>query len=265
MSYNVNSVKNVLKVALAVCAVCSIVISSAAVLLKPMQTANMLLDRNKNILMAAGMFDPAEHTNVDVDQLFSAFTPRLVDLQTGRFLADDDAQRLGLDANTYDQLRAQTDPNLSIALSGQEDVASVRRRANYATVYTLDGDTPGEYEIIVLPVSGYGLWGIMYGYLALESDANTIRGLGFYDHGETPGLGGEISNPRWLGQWPGKRVYDDGGDIAFRVVKGGGSGEHQVDGLAGATLTSNGVENMIEFWLGELGFGPFLANEIHGG
>jgi len=265
MSSNVNSVSNVIKVALSVCAVCSIIISSAAVMLKPMQTANMLLDRNKNILMAAGMFDPAQHTNADVDLLFEEFTPRLVDLEAGQFVAEDDAQRLGLDANTYDQFSVQNDPELSISLSSQEDRASIRRRVNYATVYTLDGDAAGEYDIIVVPVSGYGLWGIMYGYLALESDGNTIRGLGFYDHGETPGLGGEISNPRWLGQWPGKRVYDDSGDVAFRVVKGGGSGEHQVDGLAGATLTARGVENMIEFWMGELGFGSFLRNEIQGG
>lgn len=263
MSSDVNSVSNVIKVALGVCAVCSIIISSAAVVLKPMQTTNMLLDRNKNILMAAGLFDPAQHTNADVEQMFAEFTPRLVNLDEGRFVEPEDAERLGLDAATYDQATVQNDPELSISLSSAEDQASIRRRVNYATVYTLDNDA-GDYEIIVLPVSGYGLWGIMYGYLALESDGNTIRGLGFYDHGETPGLGGEISNPRWLAQWPGKRVYGDGGDIAFRVVKGGGSGEHQVDGLAGATLTSNGVENMIGFWMGDMGFGSFLQNEIQG-
>lgn len=264
MSSNVNSVRNVIKVALALCAVCSVIISSAAVMLKPMQTANMLLDRNKNILMAAGLFDPAEHSNADVEELFEQFTPRLVDLENGTFLAEDDAQRLSLDAASYDQASVQNNPELSDALSGEDDVASIRRRVKYATVYTLDGEA-GEYDLVVIPVSGYGLWGIMYGYLALESDGSTIRGLGFYDHAETPGLGGEISNPRWLGQWPGKQVYDEGGDVAFRVVKGGGSGEHQVDGLAGATLTARGVENMIHFWLGDMGFGPFLRNEIQGG
>jgi len=261
MSSNVNSVSNVIKVALAVCAVCSVIISSAAVVLKPMQEANMLLDRNKNILAAAGIFDATQHTNADVERLFAEFTPRLVDLDAGRFLTEDEAARLELDAATYDQQRVRNDPEFSDALSGADDVASIRRRVKYSTIYTLDSG-PDQYDLVVIPVSGYGLWGIMYGYLALESDGNTIRGLGFYEHGETPGLGGEISNPRWLAQWPGKRIFDDNDEVAFRVVKGGGSGEHQVDGLAGATLTSRGVENMIEFWLGDLGFGPFLDNEL---
>lgn len=260
MSSNVNSVKNTIKVALGLCVVCSIVISSAAVMLKPMQTANQILDRNKNILTAAGLFDPQMHTNADVESMFQAFTPRMVDLNEGRYLSDEEMLRLGLSPETYDQQRARNDPQFSDALPGQEDIASIRRRVRYTTVYVIE-DNQGGYESVVIPVSGYGLWGIMYGYLALEGDGNTVLGIGFYDHQETPGLGGEISNPRWLAQWPGKQIYD-GDEVAFRVVKGGGEGEYQVDGLAGATLTSRGVENTIEFWLGERGFAPFLRNEV---
>ena len=261
MSSNVNSVKNTLKVALGLCVVCSIVISSAAVILKPMQTANEILDRNKNILIAAGLFDPTVHTNADVAGLFEEFTPRLVDLDEGRYLTDEEMQTLGLDPQTYDQQSAKNNPAISEALSGAEDVASIRRRADYATVYVIQNDQ-GEYQSVVIPVSGYGLWGIMYGYLALESDGNTILGIGFYDHQETPGLGGEISNPRWQAQWPDKQIYNEDNEVAFRVVKGGGQNEYQVDALAGATLTSRGVENMIEFWLGERGFASFLRNEV---
>jgi len=263
MSSNVNSVQNTLKVALGLCVVCSIVISTAAVVLKPMQTANQILDRNKNILIAAGLFDPAINTNADVSAMFAEFTPKMVDLDAGRYLTADEMQQLGLNPETYDQKRARNDPALSDALSGDDDVASIRRRPRYATVYVIE-NASGEYESLVIPVNGYGLWGIMYGYLALESDANTVRGIGFYEHQETPGLGGEISNPRWQAQWPGKQVYDDSGDVAFSVVKGGGAGTNQVDALSGATLTSRGVENMIEFWLGERGFGPFLRNEVQG-
>jgi len=264
MSSNVNSVKNTIKVALGLCVVCSIVISSAAVILKPMQTANMILDRNKNILIAAGLFDPNVNTNADVASMFEEFTPKMVHLDEGRYLTSEEMQQLGLNPQTYDQQRARNDPALSGALSGADDVAGVRRRARFATVYVIE-DNRGGYESVVIPVSGYGLWGIMYGYLALESDGNTVRGLGFYDHQETPGLGGEISNPRWLAQWPGKQIYENDSDIRFRVVKGGGQGDYQVDGLAGATLTSRGVENMIAFWLGELGFAPYLRNEVRGG
>jgi Na+-transporting NADH:ubiquinone oxidoreductase subunit C len=152
---------------------------------------------------------------------------------------------------------------LSDALPDDEDTAKIRRRVRYATVYIIE-DPQGEYETVVLPVSGYGLWGIIYGYLAIEGDGNTIRGIGFYDHKETPGLGGEISNPRWQAQWPGKQIFDNSGDVAFQVVKGGGQGSSQIDALSGATLTSRGIENMIAFWLGQRGFGAYLTNEVKG-
>jgi len=263
MSSNVNSVQNVIKVALGLCVVCSIMISSAAVLLKPRQTENQLLDRNKNVLIAAGMFNPDVDTNADVEARFSEFDARLVDLQEGRYLSEEEMQSLGINPETYDQQSAKNDPDTSINLTGEQDVASIRRRANYATVYVLENENGG-VENIVLPVNGYGLWGIMYGFLALESDGSTVRGIGFYDHQETPGLGGEISNPDWQAQWVGKEVYGDNRNVNFRVVKGGGSGTHEIDALSGATLTSRGVQNMVHFWLGENGFGPFLANEIQG-
>lgn len=261
---SVNSIGNTLKVALGLCVVCSIVISTTAVMLRPMQQANMLLDRNKNILIAAGLFDPASNTNADVERLFEQFTPRLVELDSGNYLDADQMAQRGIDLATFDEQRARNDQALSRSLSSSEDVASIRRRVNYATVFVIEDEQGEGYETIVIPVSGYGLWGIMYGYLALEGDGNTVRGIGFYDHQETPGLGGEINNPRWVGQWPGKEIFDSNNEVAFRVVKGGGEGPHQVDGLAGATLTARGVENMIRFWLGDLGFGPFLDNQVRG-
>lgn len=263
MSSNVNSVQNVIKVALGLCVVCSIMISSAAVLLKPRQTENQLLDRNKNVLIAAGMFNPDVDTNADVAARFSEFDARIVDLQAGRYLSEEEMQSLGINPESYDQQSAKNDPEMSLNLTGDQDIASIRRRANYATVYVLE-NASGETENIVLPVNGYGLWGIMYGFLALESDGSTVRGIGFYDHQETPGLGGEITNPEWQSQWVGKEIYGDSGDVAFQVVKGGGSGQNQIDALSGASLTSRGVQNMVHFWLGENGFGPFLENEIGG-
>jgi Na+-transporting NADH:ubiquinone oxidoreductase subunit C len=108
----------------------------------------------------------------------------------------------------------------------------------------------------------------LYGFVALESDANTIAGLGFYEHGETPGLGGEVDNPRWKALWEGKRAYRDG-QVAINVAKGAvnpqSSGANwQVDGLSGATLTSRGVSNLVQFWLGAEGFQPYLTN-LRGG
>lgn len=258
-----DSVGGTLKVAFALCVVCSIFISSAAVILKPMQVANKTLDRNKNILAAAGMFDPALNTNDDVDNLFAEFSPRIVDLETGDFVTEAQLADLGIDPATYDQRAVFTDPQFSEALDASEDIAGLKRRVRYATVYLVEGEG-GELQDIVLPVSGYGLWGTMYGYLALEGDGNTVKGIGFYDQKETPGLGGEITNPRWKNLWPGKEIYDDNGDVALTIVKGSGQGIHEVDGLAGASLTSRGVDNLIEYWLGPLGFGPFLTKLTNG-
>ncbi|MGM0633940.1 MAG: Na(+)-translocating NADH-quinone reductase subunit C [Pseudomonadota bacterium] len=263
-SKSVNSIGNTIKVALGLCIVCSVVISSAAVMLRPMQTANELLDRNRNILAAAGLFDPAVHSAADVPELFDQFTARMVDLETGTFLSDEEMTELGLDPQSYDMQQARNDPAVSRNLTNAEDVASIRRRANYATVFLIPAEQGEGYETVVLPVSGYGLWGIMYGYLALEGDGDTVRGIGFNEHQETPGLGGEIDNPRWLAQWPDKEIYGEDGNVQFEVVKGGASSEHEVDALSGATLTSRGVENLIHFWMGDLGFGPFLENEIRG-
>jgi len=254
-----DSVIGTIRTALILCVVCSIFISSAAVILKPFQDANVITDRNKNILAAAGLFDAAMHTNADVANLFSQFQPRVVDLDEGRFLTDEELAQLQIDPATYDQRSYLNDSQFSEAIPSEEDIASLKRRVRYSTVYVVAGDS-GELETMVLPVSGYGLWGTMYGYLALESDLNTVVGIGFYEHKETPGLGGEIVNPRWVGQWPGKRIYDEQGNVALQLMKSNAQGEHQVDGLAGASLTTRGVDYLIEYWMGPRGFGPFLAN-----
>ena len=101
----------------------------------------------------------------------------------------------------------------------------------------------------------------MQGYMALEPDLETVAGLTFYAHGETPGLGGEITNPRWKAKWPGKEIYKDG-EVELSVKKGAGSNdEYAVDALSGATITSNGVTNLVHFWMGENGYGPYIAQQ----
>ncbi|MEX2132428.1 MAG: Na(+)-translocating NADH-quinone reductase subunit C [Pseudohongiellaceae bacterium] len=253
-----DSTSKTLMTALVLCVVCSVLVSSAAVILKPRQDANKLLDRNRNILVAAGLFDSSAHTNDDVAGLFAGFTPRVVDLDQARFLTDPEMEELGIDINTYDQRRAANDPRYSNVLSKAEDQAGIKRRLRYPMVYVVEsGDA---IETIVVPVSGYGLWGIMYGFLALDGDGNTVTGIGFYELKETPGLGAEITNPNWTAVWPGKQIYDANGNVALEVVRGVGNEVHEIDGLAGATLTSRGVQNLIHFWLGDDGFGPFLAN-----
>lgn len=250
---NNDTIKKTVIVTLLLCLVCSIIVSATAVLLRPAQIANKALDFKRNILTAAHI----ETDGKSVEEVFSErVISRVVDLNTGKFT---DA----VDPLTYDQRRASGDPATSTALSDEEDIAKISRRENYSVIYLVKEQ--GELKKIVLPIKGYGLWSTLYGFLALEADANTIVGLVFYEHAETPGLGGEVDNPKWRAQWPGKQVYDANGDVAIRVEKGAVDAssdlaKFHIDALSGATLTSRGVDNLLHFWLGEDGYKQFLTN-----
>lgn len=247
-----DSTKKTLFVALALCLVCSVVVAASAVVLKPLQISNQAFDRKANILRAANLYEPG----IDVEAVYDRrVEARIVDLETGEYSE-------AVDPETYDPRQAVRDPELSEAVPADEDIASIKRQEKYAPVFLIqDGDN---LETIVLPVRGYGLWSTLYGFLAMEPDTRTVAGLKFYEHAETPGLGGEIDNAEWLEQWRGKVVYDDEWEPNIRVIKGNVDPEnpqsvYQVDGLAGATLTSRGVMYLMQYWLSDSGFGPYLA------
>ncbi len=246
-----DTVGRTFSVAAAVCVVCAIVVSTAAVSLRPMQAKNKLLDLKSNILASAGLLQEG----VSVEEQFEQVRTRVVDMETGRFTDE-------VDAATYDQRKAAKDPDLSYALPPDEDPAKLMRRAKYATVYIVEGDEG--VDKVILPIKGYGLWSTLYGFLALESDLKTIAGIGFYEHGETPGLGGEIDNPRWKNIWVGKKAYESG-EVVVNILKGtvdpsSPKANTQIDGLAGATLTTRGVDNLVRYWLGDEGFAPFIRH-----
>lgn len=251
-----NNMKTI-SVALVLCLVCSILVSAAAVGLKPAQVENARLDRNKNILVAAGMFDAEKDTNADVAKRFEDFKVEIVDLNAGNYLTDEELKKVGIpDRNAYDASQATKNKALSEDL-GANDPASIGRKPKYAKVY-VKNDASGNPELVVLPIQGYGLWGTIYGFLTLESDLNTIKGISFYDHKETPGLGALIEEPKWRAMWHGIHSYDENGNVATGVTKAGNPKDNWVDGISGATLTSRGVSNMIQFWLGDQGYKPYL-------
>lgn len=246
-------------VALALCIVCAFFVSAAAVALKDRQELNQQLDRQRNILDATGIAydetgEPASELNADqIAELFERFEVRLVDLETGEYVDD-------IDQDTYDARKAAKDPDRSVKLSGDLEYSpGVDRREKVARVYFLK-DEDGQIQQVVLPVYGKGLWSTLYGYLAVRRDLATVQGLVFYEHGETPGLGGEVDNPNWKAQWQGVKLYDDG-DPAAGVAKGPAPADNDylVDGLSGATITCRGVTNLIRYWIGENGFGPYLS------
>ena len=245
-----DSISNTLIVAIGVSLVCSVLVSSAAIVLRPLQEANQNEFRQRIVLEVAGLYDPG----VPVDEQFGSIETRLVDLETGQYVED-------VDPESFDAEAAANDPSLGIGIPKDEDIAKISRRAVYAPVYIVkDGEIAKQY---ILPVRGKGLWSTLYGYLSVEPDGNTVSGLRFYEHAETPGLGDKIEKEPWLAQWPGKKLYDAQGNPQIEVVRGlvqsGPDEIHQVDGLSGATLTANGVTYLIRYWVGSHGFGPYLA------
>ncbi len=252
---NKESIRTIV-VAFVICLVCSVLVSFVAVALKPEQRANKLLDRNTNILQAAGLYNPGMSAKTINDE-FKKFEIEIVDLATGTFVKSAELKALNIDPATYDQYAAAKNPKLSESLKGN-DPAGIGRLPKYAKVYLMKEN--GKIKLIVLPINGYGLWSMLYGFIVLGADFNTVVGLGFYQQGETPGLGGEVDNPKWKALWPGKKVYSANDTVALQVVKGKARNSEQIDGLSGATLTTKGVDNLIQFWLGERGFERLLMN-----
>lgn len=261
-----DSLEKTIAIAVSLCLVCAVFVSMAAVALKPLQVSNKELDMKKNILDVAGLLQE----NTDIEKAFAEkIEAKLVNLESGDYAEGD--------ANAYDQRKATKDPAQSIAITKEKDIAHIRLKAKVAKVYLVK--EAGATKSIILPISGYGLWSTLYGFLSVDADGQTVQSINFYDQAETPGLGGEVVNPNWRAIWKGKKIYAETeqassekgliaeagvGEPALSLIKGtvdstkAGS-QYQVDGLAGATLTSTGVTNLVRYWTSKEGFAPYLA------
>ena len=261
-----DSLEKTIAIAVSLCLVCAVLVSFAAVALKPLQVGNKAADMKKNILDVAGLLEDG----ADINAAFSEkIESKIVDLETGDYVDS-------VNAEEYDQRKAAKDPAQSILIPKDKDIAHIRVKAKYAKVFLVKEG--GAIKSIILPINGYGLWSTLYGFLSLEADGQTVQSINFYDQAETPGLGGEVVNPVWSSLWKGKKVYAetdqpslekgliteaDIGEPALSLIKGtvdtskAGS-QYQVDGLAGATLTSTGVTNLVRYWTSNEGFAPYL-------
>ena len=235
---------NKLIIPLVACIACAIIVSVTAVSVRPEQNLNIENEKKVKILAAAGI------QTDKVDEEFLRIKTVFVDFETGKLVTIDPA---------YDHIKAASNPDQSTVIPKADDIAVLKRRENVGTIYVWV-DEKNAIEKLVLPIRGYGLWGTLYGYLSLDSDLNTVRGIEYYDHKETPGLGGEVDNPNWKSDWYGKRIYNEDGSVALYVTKGASSTDYEIDGISGATLTTNGVSNMIKYWLGDNGYGPIIKN-----
>ncbi|MBG99667.1 MAG: Na(+)-translocating NADH-quinone reductase subunit C [Solibacterales bacterium] len=239
----------------AICIICAIVVCSSEVSLSELHKNNARLDKQKNILYAAGLARSSENlSSEDVQLRFGRVKAIAIHVEDGELAPE-------IDPDFYDARKAAVDPKAG--RSAPPNASAIKRMARHAIIYHILEDS-GEVGMIVLPIEGYGLWGTLYGFLALDADAKTVRGLTYYQHKETPGLGGEVDNPDWKALWPDRVAFDESGEVAIEVIKGQAGlpvgDPHRIDGLSGATITSRGVTNMLHFWLGEDGFGPYLKN-----
>jgi Na+-transporting NADH:ubiquinone oxidoreductase subunit C len=248
----------ILGFATAVCVVCSVFVSGAALSLKDKQVANAELDLKKNVISVSGLKSAGADgqlviTPEDVDTYFkkdAADRVELgyVELKSGK-LTDTDT------VTTY----RSANKGKCEDLPAKENIAKVSCLPKYKEVFTVYKNN--SVDRIILNVEGKGLWSTLYGFLALSKDGSTINGLTFYKHAETPGLGGEVDNPKWKKLWEGEQAFKSGKpqiDIVKGAAPSGVSTDGKIDGLSGATLTSNGVEYLLNFWLGDNGYGPYV-------
>jgi len=262
-----DSLEKTIAIAVALCLVCAVLVSFSAVALKPLQVNNKEADMKKNILDVAGLLEEG----ANVDAVFKdRIEAKIVNLETGDYVED-------MNPAEYDQRKAAKDPAMSVVIPKEKDIAHIRVKPKYAKVFLVKN--AGAIQSIILPINGYGLWSTLYGFLSLDPDGQTVQSINFYDQAETPGLGGEVVNPNWRALWKGKKVYAETeqaslekgaiesaeiGEPALSLIKGTvdtskpGS-QYQVDGLAGASLTSAGVTNLVRYWMSKEGFAPYLA------
>jgi Na+-transporting NADH:ubiquinone oxidoreductase subunit C len=259
--------KQTLIVATCLCLVCSVMVSTAAVVLRPAQQIQKLLDIQKNILKVAGIYDKT----LKVDSQFKVVEPVLIELAGKRPRITDPSEE-GINLKTYDPRKAAKKEHDSVEVNPPGSLPQIARREIYTIAYEIRKED-GNLDQVILPIYGKGLWSTLYGFIAVDADGQTIRGITFYEHGETPGLGGEVDNPVWKAVWTGKSAFA-ASDIAaasfdhlptptVKVAKGEVTAntpqaEFKVDGLSGATITSNGVTSFVRYWLGPDAFGSYL-------
>lgn len=242
-------------VTIGLCLLCSLVVSIASVTLSPLQQQNKNNALKESILQVAGIYRP----DVAVEDLFKQVKTKVVDLSRGVYV--DMPQ-----PDDFDMIAAARTPDYGTPLSAADDIAGISYLPRYAKIYLIYSEE--QLSKIVLPIYGYGLWSILYGFITLEPDANTVYALQFYQHSETPGLGGRVDDPKWRGLWRGKKIYGIQSRPKLSVVKGQVSDTdpsflYKVDGLSGATLTARGVSHMIDFWFGDSGYRKFLEKQFY--
>jgi len=203
---------------LVVCVTCSVLLALTAGGLKPIIEKNEVFDIHRNILKAVDLYNKED--NASHEQIENTYIEKIRGIvidETGKLIPGKDPSEINPD----------TEKNLLPLFA------------------RLDGKDVSAYCI---PISGKGLWSTLYGYIAIENDGETVMGITFYKHGETPGLGAEVASDWFTSNFKGKKIFDSDGVLtSITVAKGTASADseealsHMVDGISGATMTGNGV------------------------
>lgn len=252
-----DSTKKTIFVALGVCLVCSVLVSSTAVALNSIQVENQRLDKLKNILIAGNLYDESK----SIEETYNnKIEPVIIDINNGDVL-EKEKYNDKLNIETFDIEEMAKDKEYGQTIPASEDIAGIKNKPKYMPIYEVKNNE--EIEKYIFPIYGKGLWSTLYGFIALDKDLQTVRGITFYKHGETPGLGGEVDNINWKASWQGKKAFSENGQVIINVLKGkvdpsNPNANSQIDGLSGSTITTRGVDNFVKYWLSDNGYGPFL-------
>tara|TARA_Y100001937_G_scaffold112525_2_gene160192 strand:- start:4137 stop:4997 length:861 start_codon:yes stop_codon:yes gene_type:complete len=247
--------------AIAVCLFASVVLAVASTALKPAQTQQVRLDIIQNILSVAGYSaeDMKGKSPADIIDLYEKkFEVLLIDKNNTpvqRSEMEKELQTLGYkeaelaEMKTFELLEVYNAKLKLLAKRAGETVEQYDKGIKVVYLYKPEG----EIKYYIIPIEGNGLWGMMYGYIALKTDLNTVAGIRFYKHIETPGLGAELAKPSHNEKWIGKKILDEDGKlVSVKVAKGDAEQshaqeiEHYVDGISGATLTAKGINEFLK-------------------
>ena len=211
--------------ALIVCVICSLLLTIVSEGLREKKETNRLLDIKKNILKSVNLEKPMSD-KAEVSEIEAMFSEKI-------------------EEKIIDEKGNVVEGKTSFDIKEGEKLYPIY-------IYK----EAGQIKAYSFPIVGKGLWSTLYGYFALESDAKKVRGITFYSHGETPGLGAEIEKKWFQNNFKGKNIWDDNENVLWpvKVIKGKVNEkitdekqkEHSVDGISGATITSRGVTEMIK-------------------
>ncbi|MFO7843720.1 MAG: NADH:ubiquinone reductase (Na(+)-transporting) subunit C [Bacteroidales bacterium] len=197
------------------------ILSIAAMTLQPLQKKNVEINKKVNILTSINI----ESTANDAEDIFDKYI---------------------VESYVVDHRGNKKEEVDAFEVDMKKEMDKPLEKRNLPVFISIKDNEEKQY---IFPVYGKGLWGPVWGYISLEDNLSTVYGANFSHQGETPGLGAEISNKEFQDQFIGKEIFNENGEFVSVSVKKGGTAnpqsKYEVDGISGGTITSEGVDEML--------------------